>query len=85
MLIVEVDGSQHAEEAAQQLDASRTVALNALGYEVFRVWNADIKTNIDGVLDGLFAAATSRLSPSSAPPGHLLPAGEGRVRQEKKQ
>lgn len=77
MLIVELDGSQHAEPAAVSADNSRTQRLNALGFEVLRVWNADLKVNIDGVLDRILAIATARLSPSSAPSGHLLPKGEG--------
>ncbi len=73
MLIVELDGSQHAEPGNMRADAERTQQLNELGYEVVRVWNIDIKTNIGGVLDGILAIATERQSPSSAPPGHLLP------------
>jgi very-short-patch-repair endonuclease len=73
LLIVELDGSQHAEPSKSLSDAARTLQLNALGYEVIRVWNVDLKMNIDGVLDGILATATRRLSPSSAPSGHLLP------------
>ena len=73
MLIVELDGSQHAEPDNMLADTARTQQLNSLGYEVVRVWNIDIKTNIDGVLGGILAIATERLSPSSAPSGHLLP------------
>lgn len=80
MLIVELDGSQHAEAESLHDDAGRTQKLNALGYEVLRVWNADINTNIDGVLDSIVDIATLRLSPSSAPAGHLLPKGEGSER-----
>ena len=81
MLIVELDGSQHGEPANVLADTARTQRLKALGYDVFRVWNSDIKTNMPGVLDGIIAAATLRLSPSSAPPGHLLPKGEGSDRE----
>jgi very-short-patch-repair endonuclease len=79
MLIVEVDGSQHAETANLKSDSARTLQLNSLGDEVFRVWNVDIKTNFSGVLDGILDTATRRLSPSSAPSGHLLPKGEESV------
>ncbi|MEQ1653076.1 MAG: DUF559 domain-containing protein [Hyphomicrobium sp.] len=82
MLIIELDGSQHAEPARISADNARSQQLNALGYEVFRAWNIDIKTNIDGVLDRILATATTRLSPSSAASRHLLPKGEGSVRQE---
>jgi very-short-patch-repair endonuclease len=78
-LVVELDGSQHADPARVEADLSRTQHLNSLGYEVFRIWNFDLKTNMDGVLDHILAIATRRISPSSAPSGHLLPKGEGRA------
>ncbi len=83
---MELDGSQHADPATVELDRLRTQHLIALGYKVLRVWNVDLKTNMDGVLDQIMAIATSRISPSSAPSrrrrafgstGHLLPEGEG--------
>ena len=49
-LIVEVDGSQHAESTR---DMRRDKALAALGYRVIRVWNNDVLNNIDGVLEML--------------------------------
>ncbi len=76
-LVIELDGSQHAEPAAVESDLARTHRLNSLGYEVFRVWNAELKANMDGVLDQIVAIAERRIDPSSAPPGHLLPKGEG--------
>ena len=47
MLIVELDGGQHAPE----VDAARTLALEAAGYTVIRFWNNDVLTNINGVLE----------------------------------
>jgi very-short-patch-repair endonuclease len=52
MLIVEVDGAQHAERTAE--DRVRAAALEAKGYLVARVWNSDVINNITGVLDGLW-------------------------------
>ena len=68
MLIVELDGLQHGEEADAVRDAARTSYLNSCGYDVIRVWNEDVTTNIDGVLSGIYAAAKARVerSPSSA-------------------
>src|SRR6266436_5273134 len=48
-LIVELDGSQHAEQ--QQQDLERTNDLEASGYLVLRYWNNDVMKNIDGVLE----------------------------------
>ena len=47
MLIVELDGGQHAEQ--QEYDDRRTRHLEAKGYRVLRFWNNDILGNPDGV------------------------------------
>jgi very-short-patch-repair endonuclease len=46
MLIVELDGGQHGDDA----DAKRTAFLEARGYRVLRFWNNDVLQNLDGVL-----------------------------------
>ena len=46
-LIVEVDGGQHAENAA---DSARTSWLEARHYRVVRFWNNDVLANTDGVI-----------------------------------
>ena len=46
-LIVEADGGQHNDSAA---DAIRDRRLNEEGYRVLRFWNNDVLGNIDGVL-----------------------------------
>ncbi len=50
-LIVELDGSQHAEEAARAYDAVRTEFLEAAGFTVIRFWNNEVRENLDGVLE----------------------------------
>jgi very-short-patch-repair endonuclease len=47
-VIVEVDGSQHAES---EKDAARTAVLEAAGYSLQRFWNNDVMTNMDAVLE----------------------------------
>jgi very-short-patch-repair endonuclease len=47
LLIVEVDGGQHSESAA---DAIRDRRLAEDGYRVLRFWNNDVLGNLDGVL-----------------------------------
>jgi very-short-patch-repair endonuclease len=49
-LIIELDGSQHAEESAMVYDAERTQFLETGGFTVIRFWNSEIKANLDGVL-----------------------------------
>jgi very-short-patch-repair endonuclease len=46
-LVVEVDGGQHNESAA---DAIRDRRLGEAGYSVLRFWNNDVLGNIEGVL-----------------------------------
>ena len=46
-LIVEVDGSQHTEDAAS--DQARTVYLEQQGWRVVRFWNHDVYRDIDNV------------------------------------
>ena len=48
-LIVEIDGSQHAEQ--ERYDAARTAHLNATGYRVLRLCNEDVLKNIEGVVE----------------------------------
>jgi crossover junction endodeoxyribonuclease RuvC len=54
-LVVELDGSQHAE--ADAYDVERTSALERAGYRVIRLWNNDLTSNMDGVLETIANAA----------------------------
>lgn len=56
-LVVEVDGVQHADSES---DRRRDAYLRSLGFEVIRVWNGDVMTGLDGVLDYIVAALESR-------------------------
>ncbi len=47
-LIIEVDGSQHSENA--DYDMARTVWLAQQGFRVLRFWNNEVLLNLDGVL-----------------------------------
>jgi very-short-patch-repair endonuclease len=47
-LIVELDGSQHAENA---YDAGRDAWLAAQGFRVLRVWNGDLLAHPDGIVE----------------------------------
>ena len=52
-LIVELDGSQHAESAS---DMARDRWLTARGFRVLRVWNNDMLARREAVLDTITAA-----------------------------
>jgi very-short-patch-repair endonuclease len=70
-LIVEADGGQHSERAAQ--DGARTRFLEAEGYRVLRFWNSEVMENVEGVMEVI--AMAIRELPS--PPAPLPQAGEG--------
>jgi len=49
-LVIEVDGSQHAEEEKDK-DIQRDAWLNRQGFRVLRFWNNEVLQNIEGVLE----------------------------------
>ncbi|WP_284390637.1 endonuclease domain-containing protein [Devosia yakushimensis] len=52
-LIIELDGSQHAEST---YDARRDAYLKAQGFRLLRIWNNDILARPDAVLEAVWAA-----------------------------
>ncbi|MEJ0011933.1 MAG: endonuclease domain-containing protein [Bauldia sp.] len=76
MLVVEIDGSQHAHSTN---DNARTAFINAEGYSVLRFWNDEVLADLTGV-DGLLRAVIAGQSPSPGwrfSPATLSPAGRG--------
>ena len=55
MLIIELDGSQHAD--AVEYDSRRTRSLEDQGYRVLRFSNDDVLTNLEGAIEALLQAA----------------------------
>ncbi|BCG84976.1 hypothetical protein MesoLj113c_10860 [Mesorhizobium sp. 113-3-9] len=51
-LIVEIDGSQHAESS---YDNTRSAELKARGFCVLRFWNDDVLKDLNGVCDTIIA------------------------------
>ncbi|MEO7050404.1 MAG: DUF559 domain-containing protein [Rhodanobacter sp.] len=66
MLVVEMDGSQHAEQ--QEYDDHRAAYLQAKGYRVLRFWNNEALMKIESVLQVILAAAAEPARNSSPPP-----------------
>jgi very-short-patch-repair endonuclease len=62
-LIVEADGSQHVESAA---DERRTHWLVSQSFRVLRFWNNDILLNSDSVATAILAALETPLLPTAA-------------------
>ena len=80
-LIIELDGSQHADDEHRLKDARRTQWLESRGYRVLRFWNLDVlKTpemvmeTVAGVLEG--SPLPENCAPDSAQ-FSTLPQGEG--------
>jgi len=55
MIVVEVDGGQHAESPEDQ---TRDTYMQNEGYRVLRFWNTDVLTNCDGVLHSILQTLT---------------------------
>ncbi|WP_373488559.1 endonuclease domain-containing protein [Blastomonas sp.] len=76
-LIVEIDGSQHAEQTIY--DAQRTAFLVGEGYRVIRFWNDEVLGSCDDVIEAIL----HHLTVASPLPGalrlSLSPAGRGFV------
>lgn len=49
-LVIEIDGSQHFKEESKIYDKTRTQFIQAAGMKVLRFTNAEINTNIEGVI-----------------------------------
>ncbi len=80
-LIVEADGSQHADSPD---DVLRDAMLTRRGFRVLRFWNNDVLARSDDVADAIHAAlqdphppAASRRAPPSPGPGEGLGASYG--------
>ena len=63
-LIVEVDGSQHADEEQAAHDARRTAWLASQNFRVMRFWNLDVLKNLDSVVDAIEAAVRGTPPPN---------------------
>ena len=60
-LIIELDGSQHLEQA--EYDAERTKYLESLDYKVIRFWNNDVIERIEGVVQEIERVIADMPSP----------------------
>lgn len=50
-LIIELDGGQHNETTNALSDNKRSEYLKKQGFKVLRVWNNDVNSNLDSVLE----------------------------------
>ena len=61
-LVIELDGSQHYEEAEQAKDAERTAFLESYGLKVIRIPNNEVGRNFRGVCEYIDAEIKQSLS-----------------------
>jgi very-short-patch-repair endonuclease len=73
-LIVEADGSQHADS---ERDRVRDADLKARGFRVLRFWNNDILQTPNGVLEAIWSALQETPSPGGLRPPPSPTGGEG--------
>ena len=73
-IVVEIDGDTH--DFQQDYDACRTRELEAKGYRLLRFTNADVMTNLGGVLASIAEALNSPPLPVSLRSTTLSPEGE---------
>jgi very-short-patch-repair endonuclease len=76
-LIVEADGSQHADNLS---DRRRDAHLRRLGFRVLRFWNNEVLENPSGVFDMIYAELHTPHPPTAAqwaPPSPLPGEGNG--------
>jgi very-short-patch-repair endonuclease len=82
-LVIELDGESHDFEERQRADQNRDVFFVAKGFQVLRFANEQVISNLEGVVEIIRQAASSRASGS--PPSPALPhkgggSGKARVR-----
>lgn len=54
-LVIELDGGGHAEERQMQNDKARDAFLQSEGFKILRVWNNELKNNLEGVFEEIIA------------------------------
>ena len=74
-LIVEVDGGTHSTDREVARDARRERYLKEQGFRILRVWNADVRENMEGVMDTIVVPLDTP-TPDPSPQG-----GGGHVRR----
>lgn len=67
MVVVELDGSQHAGQDEADADAVRTSFLVNSGFVVLRFWNNQVFEDLDGVAESIWQALQPREQPIPTP------------------
>jgi very-short-patch-repair endonuclease len=82
-LVIEVDGNGHGEVTQASYDVERTAFLESRGYRVLRFWNNEVLTEIDAVMNAIYAALCRVAPPTPDPsPPRASRAGGGEQQAE---
>ncbi len=73
-MVIELDGSQHFEEAGQEYDKKRDEYIKGYGLKIIRIPNNEVNENFDGVCAYLDSEITQSLSQLLQKPSLLSPA-----------
>jgi very-short-patch-repair endonuclease len=73
-IVIEVDGGQHALHEGLRSDRERDAFLRSQGFRILRFWNSDVDQNLNGVMEGIFAALKAPTPVLRTDPPHK---GEG--------
>ncbi len=68
-LVIELDGSQHAEKKNKIKDQYRDAWLKKQGFKVLRFWDNDVLLNIEGVLEKIYKCCLRTPSPNPSHQG----------------
>ena len=66
-LVIEVDGSGHGETDQAAYDLARTACLESRGYRVLRFWNNEVLTEIESVMNAIYATLCRGAPPTPDP------------------
>ena len=83
LLVVELDGGHHNDEAQAEHDAVRDAVLRRAGHRVMRFPNSAVRKDIDSVMDAIVLALEAQPSTRGGPPetaAHTEP-GNGSARR----
>ena len=60
-LTIELDGGQHNDAESASYDKQRDAFLRSQGFSVLRLWNNELDSNLEGVLDRIYVLLTKQV------------------------
>ncbi|CAA9349644.1 MAG: hypothetical protein AVDCRST_MAG90-2370 [uncultured Microvirga sp.] len=69
-LLIELDGAHHGEDEVAAGDRKRQAWLEREGYRVLRFWNTEVRDNMEGVLETIYAVLHGGVAADAQPFKH---------------